>query len=44
MPSVILVSTWLPISSVFSACYRPDRHCVFKSLATPGYDGKISSA
>jgi hypothetical protein len=38
MPTVISVSTWLPVSSVLSACYCLDRRCVFKSLATPRYD------
>jgi hypothetical protein len=32
---VISVSIWLPVSSVLSACYCPDRHCVLKSLVTP---------
>jgi hypothetical protein len=35
MPIVILVSVWLPVSSVLSVCYCLDRHCVLKSLATP---------
>jgi len=44
MPTVISVSTWLPISSVLSACYYLERHCVLKSLVTSGYDRTISSA
>jgi hypothetical protein len=38
MPTVVSVSIWLPVSSVFSACYCLDRHCVLKSLVTPEYD------
>jgi hypothetical protein len=44
MPTVILVSIWLPVSSVLSACYCLGRHCVIKSLVIPGYDRTISSA
>jgi hypothetical protein len=43
-PTGILVSIWLPVPSVLSACYCLDRYCVFKSLATSGYDKIISSA
>ena len=43
-PTVISVSTWLPVSSVLSARYCLSRHCVFKSLATLGHDRIISSA
>jgi hypothetical protein len=35
MPTVMSVSTWSPVSSGLSACYCLDRHCVFRSLATP---------
>jgi hypothetical protein len=44
MPTVIPVSTWLPVSSVLSACYCLDRRCVFKSLATPSYDRRINNS
>jgi hypothetical protein len=38
MHTVISVSIWFPVSSVLSACYCLDRHCVLKSLVTPEYD------
>src|SRR3954468_1801661 len=44
MPTVISVSTWLPIPSVLSACYCLDRRCVLKSLVTSKYDRIINSA
>lgn len=44
MLAVISVSTRLPVSSVVSACYCPDGHCVFKSVATSRYDRSTSSA
>jgi hypothetical protein len=43
-PVMILVSIWLPISSVSSACYCLDRRCVLNSLVTSAYDRTISSA
>jgi hypothetical protein len=43
-PTVISVSTWLPVSSVLSASYCLDRHCVPKSLVTPECDRTISNA
>jgi hypothetical protein len=36
MPTVILVSIWLPVSRVLSACYCLDNHCVLKSLVMSG--------
>jgi hypothetical protein len=36
--------TWLPVSSVLSACYCLDRHCVLKPLVISEYDRTISSA
>src|SRR5271155_1038038 len=44
MPTVISVSTWLPVPSMLSACYCLERHCVLKSLVTSGYNRTISSA
>jgi hypothetical protein len=44
MPTVISVSTCLPISSLLSACYCLDRRCVLKSLVTSEYGRIISSA
>src|SRR4051794_24494060 len=44
VPTMISVSTWLPVSSVLSACYCLDRHCVLKSLATSQSDRQLSSA
>jgi hypothetical protein len=43
-PTGLTASTWLPVSSMLTACYCLDKHCVFKSLATFGYDRIISSA
>jgi hypothetical protein len=44
MSTMISVSIWLPASSVLSACYCLDRHCVLKSLVTSESDRIISSA
>jgi hypothetical protein len=44
MPTVILVSIWLLVSSVLSACFCLDRHCVLKSLVISEYDRTITSA
>jgi hypothetical protein len=41
---VISVGTRLPVSSVLSACYCLDKHCVYKSLATYGHDKIMGSA
>jgi hypothetical protein len=38
---MISVSTWLPVSSVLSACYCLERQYVFESLVTSEYDRKI---
>ena len=35
MPTVISVSIWLPVSSVLSACYYLDRHCVEQRAVLP---------
>jgi hypothetical protein len=32
------LSTQLPTSSMLSACYCPERHCVLRPLVTPRYD------
>ena len=44
MPTVISVSTWLPVFRVLSAYDCLGRRCVLKSLVIPGYDKAISSA
>jgi hypothetical protein len=44
MPTVISVSTWLPVSSVLSACDCLDRHCVLKVARYTWGDRTISSA
>ena len=41
VPTMISVSTWLPVSSVLSACYCLDRRCVLKSLATSQLDRQL---